>query len=104
MLLCRAVPTGTRCPQVKGREAETCVCQTDMGVIDLTPIASTDGTPRLRDEAKYIIPTHLIINDFADSLVCEMALTISTPTIPVQLTPQPYAPMFTYVILPTIIL
>ena len=45
-----------------------------------------------------IIPAHLIIMIFADSLVCEMALTISTPTIPVQLTPQPYAPMFTYVI------
>ena len=46
VLFCAAVPTGTRCSPVKGREAETCVCQTDKGVIDLTPIATTDGTPR----------------------------------------------------------
>jgi hypothetical protein len=97
VLLCAAVPTGTRCPPVKGREAETCVCQTDMGVIDLTPIASTDGTPRLRDEDKFYIQAHLIMYNFVDSLVYEMALTTSIPTIPAQLTPQPYAPMFTYV-------
>ena len=50
MFLCRAVPTGTRCPSLRGREAETCVCQTEKGVIDLTPLASTDGTPRLDDQ------------------------------------------------------
>ena len=61
VLFCTAVPTGARCPPVKGREAETCVCQTDTGIIDLTPIASTDGTPRLWDEAKYHTQAHLII-------------------------------------------
>ena len=46
LLPCVAVPTGTKCPPVKGREVETCVCQSDKGIIDLTSIASTDGSPR----------------------------------------------------------
>ena len=47
-LLLRSVsadPSGTRCPSASGRE-ETCVCQTDGGIIDLTPFSNTDGTPR----------------------------------------------------------
>ena len=48
LLLCRAEPTGTKCPaSVPGRESETCVCQTKEGfMIDLSSIGNTDGTPR----------------------------------------------------------
>lgn len=46
-LLCRTDPTGTKCPPVPGREAETCVCQTkEDSMIDLSSIGNTDGTPR----------------------------------------------------------
>ena len=38
-------PSGSRCPSASGRE-ETCVCQADGGIIDLTPYSNTDGTPR----------------------------------------------------------
>ena len=37
-------PNGTKCEGVEG--APTCVCKTPHGVIDLTKIASFDGTPR----------------------------------------------------------
>lgn len=36
---CTQRPSGTR----------SCVCQTDEGIIDLTTIANSDGTPRLVD-------------------------------------------------------
>ena len=38
-------PSGTQCEQAPGRE-ETCVCKTEGGVIDLTPLSNKDGTPR----------------------------------------------------------
>ena len=38
-------PSGTRCPPAPGR-SETCVCKLDKGIIDLTPLSNTDGTPR----------------------------------------------------------
>lgn len=38
-------PSGTKCPPVPGRNA-TCVCRTDKGIIDLTPISNSDGTPK----------------------------------------------------------
>jgi hypothetical protein len=38
-------PSGTKCPPVAGRK-ETCVCRTDKGIIDLTPISNSDGTPK----------------------------------------------------------
>lgn len=100
MLLCAAVPTGTRCPPVKGRERETCVCQTDKGVIDLTPVATTDGTPRWNCRAKQTSLGKLIryFFGFTDFLVWEMATITSTRIIPVQYTPLPCVPMFTYVI------
>ena len=37
-------PTGTKCEAVEG--APSCVCRSPRGVIDLTKIASFDGTPR----------------------------------------------------------
>ena len=40
-----AGPTGTQCPPAPGR-SETCVCQSDKGIIDLTPLSKSDGTPR----------------------------------------------------------
>ena len=43
-----AQPTGTRCPPAPGR-SETCVCKTDKGIIDLTVLSNTDGTPRYID-------------------------------------------------------
>ena len=47
MKQCAAQATGKRCPPVKGRESETCVCQSDKGIIDLSSLSSTtDGTPR----------------------------------------------------------
>ena len=46
-LLCVAEPSGTKCPPVKGRESETCVCQTRDGfMIDMSSLGNTDGTPR----------------------------------------------------------
>ena len=50
LLLCIAVSyataqTGTRCPAVPGR-SETCVCQHQEGVIDMTSLANKDNTPR----------------------------------------------------------
>ena len=48
-LLLRSVtadePPGNKCSPASGRE-ETCVCQVDGGIIDLTPLSNTDGTPR----------------------------------------------------------
>lgn len=38
-------PSGTRCPPAPGR-SETCVCKSDKGIIDLTPLSKNDGTPR----------------------------------------------------------
>ena len=38
-------PTGTQCKSASGRE-ETCVCQTESGIIDLTPLSKSDGKPR----------------------------------------------------------
>ena len=40
-----AQQTGTRCPPAPGR-SETCVCQTDRGVIDLTSLSNRDGSAR----------------------------------------------------------
>ena len=40
-----AQPTGTRCPSAPGR-SETCVCKTDKGIIDVTPLSRKDGTAR----------------------------------------------------------
>jgi hypothetical protein len=40
-------PDSHRCPPVDGR-SETCVCQHDKGIIDVTPLANHDGT------AKYV--------------------------------------------------
>ena len=40
-------PGSHRCPPVDGR-SETCVCQHDKGIIDVTPLANDDGT------AKYV--------------------------------------------------
>ena len=44
-------PSGSRCPSASGRE-ETCVCQADGGIIDLTPYSNTDGTARY-NHAQY---------------------------------------------------
>ena len=38
-----AQQTGTKCPPAPGR-SETCVCQTDDGVIDMTSLSKSDGT------------------------------------------------------------
>lgn len=37
-------PSGTRCQQVRG--APSCVCTSPSGLIDLTKVASYNGTPR----------------------------------------------------------
>lgn len=42
--LVAAVPTGTKCSAEVG--SPTCVCETPDGVVDLTGLASTDGSPR----------------------------------------------------------
>jgi hypothetical protein len=52
--LAAAHPNGTKCPPAKGRP-ETCVCQpTNQDLVDLTPLANTNGT------ARYIIIELLI--------------------------------------------
>ena len=42
-----ADPSGTQCEAAPGRD-ESCVCQTEGGVIDLTPLSNTDRTPRYK--------------------------------------------------------
>ena len=44
LLLLHRIHGQTKCSPPKGRPG--CVCQTDKGLIDLTSIANTDGTPR----------------------------------------------------------
>ena len=41
-----ADPTGTKCPPAPGR-TESCVCQAQDGVIDITLLSKTDGKARL---------------------------------------------------------
>ena len=40
-----AQQTGRKCPPAPGR-TESCVCQTDKGVIDMTSLSNRDGTAR----------------------------------------------------------
>lgn len=40
---CLAQQTGKKCPPVEGR-SETCVCKSDKGIIDVTPLSKKDGT------------------------------------------------------------
>ena len=53
VLLLHRIHGQERCTPPKGRPS--CVCETDKGLIDLTSIANTDGTPRYSTDPSTVV-------------------------------------------------